>query len=128
MAKRLTTDQLTAIEWLSQPNKGGKTIAQIAEVCGVTERTIYNWLRDDTFDAELRKASKRKASQYVPDVMNAMVKTAISEGNAAAAKLILQMAEMLTDKHEVVTATKEVPDIDELRRLIDAIDDGYESE
>lgn len=122
MAKRITTEQRIAIGYLAQPKNGGKTYEQIAEECGVTERTIYNWLNDDTFDAELRKQSKRIASKYVPDVTMAMVDTAIRDGNAAAAKLILTMAEVLTEKVEVETKKTDAPDIDELRRLVAEID------
>lgn len=121
--KRLSTEQLIAIGYLSQPNKGGKTMAEIAEECGVTERTIYNWLNDVHFDAELRRAAKRVVSRYVPDVTKSMMDAAIREGNAAAAKLILQMAEMLTERHEVETTRKDTVDIEELRRLVAEIDD-----
>lgn len=31
------------------------TIAEAAECCGLTERTLYNYLADDTFKAELRR-------------------------------------------------------------------------
>jgi hypothetical protein len=54
--------------------------------------------------------------------MKAMVDVAIRDGNAAAAKLILTMAEQLTEKVEVETKRTDAPDIDELRRMIDEID------
>jgi predicted transcriptional regulator len=120
--KTLKTEQYTAIEYLSKPQSGGKTYAEIASICGVTERTLYNWLNDDDFDAELRKASKKNASKYVPDVIKAMAEFAVKDGNAAAGKLILQMAEQLTEKHEINTIKTDVPQIDELKRMVAEID------
>lgn len=119
----LKPEQLIAIGYLSQPNKGGKTIAEIAKECGVTERTIYNWLNDDEFDEELRRQTKKNVSRLIPDVVSAMKETAVKDGNAAAAKLLLQMAGMLTDKIEVETkGNGKIPDIDELKRMIDELE------
>ncbi|WP_276913159.1 phBC6A51 family helix-turn-helix protein [Aneurinibacillus aneurinilyticus] len=119
MSKRLTTEQLTAIHYLSQPNKGGKTIEEIAKECGVSDRTVYRWMNDDTFDKELRRQAQRNVSKLVPDVVQAMYATAIKEGNAAAAKLILTVAGMLTDKIEVETKSSDaIPDIEEMRRML----------
>lgn len=120
MAKRsLPAEQLIAIGYLSQPNKGGKTVAEIAHECKVTERTIYNWMKDDAFITELNRQTKLTASKYVPDVMEAMYKTSLDDKNAAAAKLILTMAGMLTDKIEVETKVSgEVPDVEDMKRML----------
>jgi predicted transcriptional regulator len=40
----LKPEQLIAIGYLSQPNNGGKTHEEIAKECGVTDRTIRNWI------------------------------------------------------------------------------------
>jgi predicted transcriptional regulator len=119
----LRPEQLVAIGYLSQPNKGGKTMNEIAAECGVSRQAVYKWTQDDEFDAELRRQTKRNVSKLVPDVVNAMYDASVADKNAAAAKLILTMAEMLTDKVEVDTkGSDKTPSIDELKRLIADID------
>ncbi|MNR60262.1 hypothetical protein D3C85_1817020 [compost metagenome] len=54
----------------------------------------------------------------VPDVATAMVDAATVEHNAAAAKLILQMADMLTDRVDVTTTDVASLDRDELARRL----------
>ncbi|HJV46634.1 MAG TPA: phBC6A51 family helix-turn-helix protein [Bacillota bacterium] len=119
MAKVLKPEQLKAIFYLAQPNKGGKTMEQIAKECGVTVQTIYNWKNNDAFEAERVKQMLRNVLDDVPDVQKAMVNAAIKEGNAAAAKLIFQQAGMLTDKVEVETKTQNPSDLATIQAKID---------
>lgn len=119
----LKPEQLVAIEYMSQPNNGGKTIIEIAKECGVTDRTIRNWVKDPEFDEELRKQTKMNVSKLVPDVIKAMYDTSVKEGNAAAAKLILTMAGMLTDKIEVESkGGDKAPDMAELKRMLSELE------
>jgi predicted transcriptional regulator len=123
MAKRLSPEQYVAIGYLAQPHNGGKTIAEIAQECGVSERTIYNWKNDEAFEKELIAQMRRNVRDMIPAVNRAMFDTAIKEGNAAAAKLLLQQVGLLTDKVEVETkTTAEVPDLDELKRMVAEMD------
>jgi len=104
MAKKLLRpEQYVAIEWLAQPKFGGKTLGEIAEVCEVDVRTLYNWRRDETFQAELKREMVRKSQDRLPEVIESMADFAIREGNAAAAKLVLTMNGLLTEKVEVKT-------------------------
>ena len=64
--KRLNAEHLLAIQWLSQPRKGGKTDEQIAEICGVSRQSIHNWRKDAMFEAEL----KLKISRYIAEIDN----------------------------------------------------------
>lgn len=121
MAKVLTASQLIAIEWLARPAKGGKTYEQIAELCGVTSRTLENWRKDATFDAEYKRAVIRENSARLPELVGSMADVAISEGNAAMAKLVLQINGMLTDKVEVETKGTDVTDVDALRKRLEAL-------
>ncbi|MCR8939834.1 phBC6A51 family helix-turn-helix protein [Brevibacillus laterosporus] len=124
MAKRLTPEQYIAIGYLAQPQQGGKTIAEIAKECNVSERTIYNWKNDSAFEKELIAQMRRNVRDVIPAVNKAMFDTAVKEGNAAAAKLLFQQVGLLTDKVEVETkATGEVPDIDELKRMVAEMDE-----
>ena len=124
MAKRLTTEQYIAIGYLAQPQQGGKTVAEIAKECNVSERTIYNWKNDSAFEKELIAQMRRNVRDMIPAVNKAMFDTAVKDGNAAAAKLLFQQVGLLTDKVEVETkATGEVPDIDELKRMVAEMDE-----
>ncbi|MBG9774228.1 phBC6A51 family helix-turn-helix protein [Brevibacillus laterosporus] len=124
MAKRLTPEQYIAIGYLAQPQQGGKTVAEIAKECNVSERTIYNWKNDSAFEKELMAQMRRNVRDMIPAVNKAMFDTAVKEGNAAAAKLLFQQVGLLTDKVEVETkANGEVPDIDELKRMVAEMDE-----
>ncbi|AYK07768.1 phBC6A51 family helix-turn-helix protein [Brevibacillus laterosporus] len=124
MAKRLTTEQYIAIGYLAQPQQGGKTVAEIAKECNVSERTIYNWKNDSAFEKELIAQMRRNVRDMIPAVNKAMFDTAVKDGNAAAAKLLFQQVGLLTDKVEVETkANGEVPDIDELKRMVAEMDE-----
>lgn len=120
MAK-LTAEQYVAIEWLSQPKKGGKTFEEIAEICGVHPNTIGNWRKDKTFDAELKRAIVRNNSARLPELVESLTDIAIRDGNAAMAKLALQVNDMLTDRVEVDTKNTEGTDIDALKQRIEAL-------
>lgn len=121
MAKTLTPEQYIAIEWLSIPAKGGKTYEEIAAICGVHFNTLGNWRKDRTFDAELKRAIVRNNSAKLPEVVASMADWAIRDGNAAAAKLILQINGMLTDKLEVGTKDNGSTDIAALTARIEAL-------
>ena len=66
MTKRngLKTEQYLAIKWLSLPNRGGKTIDEVAEICGVTRRTIQIWNKDVTFSEVLDAEIKAYVENY----------------------------------------------------------------
>ncbi|MEC0167869.1 phBC6A51 family helix-turn-helix protein [Paenibacillus graminis] len=119
--KTLTPEQYIAIEWLSIPGKGGKTYEEIAEICGVHFNTLGNWRKDKAFDAELKRAIVRNNSAKLPEVVASMADWAIREGNAAAAKLVLQINGMLTDKLEVETKDSGSTDIAALTARIEAL-------
>lgn len=99
--KRLNTEHLIAIKWLALPKKGGKTIKEIAELCGVSEQSIYNWRKDPLFERELKREMVRNTLDKLPDVFDAVPDIIIRDGNAAMFKTLLQAHDMLTDKVEV---------------------------
>lgn len=120
LAKQLTAEQFIAIEWLAKPRKGGKTYEEIATICGVTARTLENWRKDATFDAEFKRAIVRENSAKLPELVDSLSTIAIRDGNAAMAKLALQVSGMLTDKVEVETKDGEGTDLAALRARIEA--------
>jgi hypothetical protein len=121
MAKSLSADQYVAIEWLSQPNRGGKTYEEIAQICGVHFNTLGNWRKDASFDRELKRTIIRNNSDRLPELVSSLTEIAIRDGNAAMAKLALQVNDMLTDKVEVETKEGVVTDVDALRQRIAAL-------
>ncbi|ETT64934.1 hypothetical protein BSK66_07940 [Paenibacillus odorifer] len=134
MAKTLTPEQYIAIEWLSIPGKGGKTYEEIADICDVHFNTLGNWRKDKAFDAELKRAIVRNNSAKLPEVVESMADWAIREGNAAAAKLVLQINGMLMDKLEVETKLDSGTDVAALTARIKALqvrkgdEDGADSQ
>jgi hypothetical protein len=101
--KRLNAEHLLAIQYLSLPRKGGKTDEQIAEICGVSRQSIHNWRKDAMFEAELKKQIVRNSQDRLPELVESLAEIAIRDGNAAMAKLALQINGMLTDKVEIET-------------------------
>ena len=101
----------------------GKKNIEIAEELGIHRNTVTNWLKEDSFQAELRKAATRHGQHRLGELVDRMYSTAINEGSAAMAKLLLQMQGMLTDKVSVdQTITKKEGIID-----YEAIDEEIES-
>jgi transcriptional regulator with XRE-family HTH domain len=119
----LKPEQYVAIEYLSQVKNGGLSQDEIAEKCGVSRTSLYNWRQDDVFQAELRRQIARNTMNRLPEVMNAMVESAISLKSAAAAKLIMQACEMLTD-HTVIDDKRNMrngTDTEDLKERIKAL-------
>lgn len=122
--KRLEAHHLIAIHYLAQPRRGGKTMEEIAKECGVDRRTLYRWLSDPLFERELKKEIARQSLNRLPEVLESMADAAVEDRNAAAAKLVLQVHGMLTDKLEVEQKqTENVPDVEELKRMIAELDE-----
>lgn len=99
--KRLNTEHLTAINYFALPNKGGKTNDEIAKICGVSRQSIQNWRNDPLFERELKKQMVRNSQDRLPELIESLSEIAIRDGNAAMAKLALQINGMLVDKVEV---------------------------
>lgn len=104
--KRLNNEHLIAIKWLAQPKYGGKTLGEIAEICEVTERTLYNWRQDTLFERELKREMVRFQQGKLPEVLSNIYSVAAESENAAMAKLVLQLNDMLTERHDVSTGDK----------------------
>lgn len=118
---KITAEQYVAIEWLSLPKKGGKTFEEIAEICGIHVNTLKQWRKDDAFDRELKRAIIRNNSARLPELVESLADIAIRDGNAAMAKLALQVNDMLTDRVEVDAKTTEGTDLEALKQRIQAL-------
>lgn len=118
---RLTTEQLVAIGYLAQPKRGGKTYEEIAEICGVHRSTIFDWKKKPEFEAELKRQMVRNSQDKLPELIESLADIAIRDGNAAMAKLALQINGLLTDKVEVETKQTGDTDIEALKARIQAL-------
>ena len=121
MAKSLTQEQYDAIAWLAQPKKGGKTYDEIAQIVGVHRSTIFEWKKNPLFEAELKRQMVRNSQDRLPELIESLSEIAIRDGNAAMAKLALQINGLLTDKIEVETKDGGETDIEALRQRLAAL-------
>lgn len=94
---------------------------EIAAEAGVSRRIIYEWLKDPLFDRELKKEIVRQTTARLPEVMESLTDAVVKEHNAAAAKLLLQVNGMLTDKVEVETRQGDSTDVEALRARIEQL-------
>lgn len=117
--KRLETHHAIAIQYLALPKRGGKTMEEIATECGVSRRALYDWLKDPLFDRELKKEIVRQTTARLPEIMESLADAVLTDHNAAAAKLLLQVNGMLTEKVEVETKSSEASDVSALQARID---------
>lgn len=119
--KTLNTEHYVAIRYLALPKVERPTVDKIAEEAGVHRSTIFEWKKDPVFDAELKRQMVRNATDKLPDLIESLPVIAMRDGNAAMAKLALQLSGMLTDKIEVETKDTGSTDIEALRKRIAAL-------
>lgn len=123
VSNTLSADRITAIQYLALPKAQRPSIDEIAAECHVSRSTLYQWQRDPIFEQELIRQTVRYAREDLPDIMASITSMAITDRNAAAAKLALQVNGMLTDKLELrSTAVESGPtDIEALKARIAAL-------
>lgn len=98
----LNEAQYRFMEYLIEPNQGGLTLAQIAKKLGVSERILYTWKKDPLFIREYKKTVIRHTHSRLPRIVAAMEEAVVKDRNAAMAKLLLQMNDMLPGAGESV--------------------------
>lgn len=101
MSRKLSEKQIAAIEFLSQPNRGGMTYDQIADAVGVTRQTLHNWRNNDDFYEELKRRIKKQSAERMPDIIASIPDHIINDGNAAMLRTYMQWHDMLTERTEV---------------------------
>ncbi|WP_145412496.1 phBC6A51 family helix-turn-helix protein [Paenibacillus xylanexedens] len=121
MAKQLTQEQHDAIAWMAQPKRGGKTYDELAEIIGVHRSTLFEWKKNPVFEAELKRQMVRNSQDKLPELIDSLSTIAIRDGNAAMAKLALQINGLLTDKVEVETKDDGSRDLDALMQRLSTI-------
>ncbi|WP_240510193.1 phBC6A51 family helix-turn-helix protein [Virgibacillus profundi] len=93
--KWLGTEHYIAINYLALPDKGGLSYGEIAKKAGVTRKSLYSWRQDPLFQTEVNRRMRRTTLHRLPEMMEAMVQSAVEGHNAEALKLLLQLNDLL---------------------------------
>lgn len=115
---RLETEHYIAIHYLALPKRGGLTMQELADKCGVSRQTLYRWQDDPVFAAELKKRMIRNSRAMLPDMIHEAAKGVTEDRNAAMFKLFLQMNDMLTDAVNVEDKLNQQGDIEAMQARI----------
>ena len=97
----LTPEQRIAVEYLSQPKNGGKTLAEIAEMCGVSERQLYRWRIDPVFAKQVRERTLNNVALHLPQVLDTLTERAVSGSSIKAIEVWLRANGLLTPEVQV---------------------------
>lgn len=105
MKRGLSTTQKKVVLELVQADITGKTILEIAEEHGVTERTIYRWKNDVEFAQELETQADINLKSFYYEA-NTKLKNLIRNGHSeqailGAIKLVMQSQGKLRDVQEI---------------------------
>lgn len=111
MKRGLNATQKKVIVELVQSDITGKTIKDIAEEYGVTERTLYRWKNDPEFAMELERQTDINLKSFYYEANNKL-KSLIRNGNSeqailGAIKLVLQSQGKLRDVQEIEANVKQ---------------------
>lgn len=105
MAK-LNEKQIAAVTILALPKRGGLTYQQVADKVGVSRQALVDWRKRDDFNKALKDEIVRNTLDTMPEIMESIPNHIINDGNAALFRTLLQAHGMLTEKHEIETASK----------------------
>jgi len=104
--RRLSEQQIQAIEFLALPGRGGMTYEQIATEVGVHRDTLLKWRKNDVFNEAMKKRTVELTQERIPDVLEAAIQGIIEDRNAAIFRTFMQAHGLLTEKHEVIAESK----------------------
>lgn len=118
-------EQLLAAQLLADRDTTGMTIAKIAEVCQVSERTLYRWMRDPEFINLMNEQVELVQKAFLGEAYLHLRK-AVRGGSTRALELYLKNQGKLIDKKEVagqidVVATAANMDADALKADIEEL-------
>ncbi|MCS1350303.1 phBC6A51 family helix-turn-helix protein [Mechercharimyces sp. CAU 1602] len=99
--KRLEAKHYKALSYLIQPDNGGLSLEEIAEECGVTRKTLWEWRNDDTFDREFKKQMRRLVGDRAPELLEAGITQALSGSGKHLELMLKSIGGILTDEVEI---------------------------
>lgn len=120
--------QLIAVQYLALPASERPTMVEIAEKCGVSRSTLYEWRNNPAFIEEVKAQIVRNNVDTLPDLVAALPRIAIEDRSAAMAKLALQVNGMLTEKVDVQSSAVPATDIDALKSRLQALKERHRAE
>lgn len=92
---------LLLTQQIVDPDAERLTYAQIAEQCGVDDRTLFRWRTNDAdFQAARKELVDRYADEIVSDAFVALRKQLRTKANVKAAEVVLKSRGMLIDRKE----------------------------
>lgn len=107
----LTAIQMRCAEILATNDIEQKTMAQIAEELGISERVIYNWKRDEDFIAYKNDIAERIMDEFIDDAYKELRRIGTKgkqEGTRVKAlEVVLKTRGKLTDVHKVEQTIKD---------------------
>ncbi|OXM82499.1 phBC6A51 family helix-turn-helix protein [Paenibacillus rigui] len=130
----LTHEQLTAIEYLSLPRNGGRSLEDIASECGISVRTLYDWRSSELFAAEVRRRTMQRVAEHLPAVMDTLTRKAMEGSSIRAVETWLKAQGMLSAEMVIRPAAPEddrsnesiEAEIERLRLELGEIEDNEE--
>lgn len=106
---KLTRAGEKLIETLLDPRNRTKSVSDICKLAETSRTTYYKLFADETFVKEYKRQSKELITQNVGSVINTFINEA-KRGSFQHGKVILEMADMYTEKKEI-DATVTMPSI-----------------
>ncbi|SEP17475.1 phBC6A51 family helix-turn-helix protein [Paenibacillus sp. OV219] len=103
----LTPEQLIVAEHFALPKKAGKTITQLANEVGVSERQIYRWRSEPAFVSFVRVRTMANAMDHLADVMDQVAESAKSGKSIRAADIYLRAVGVMNDQLTIRPANPE---------------------
>lgn len=98
----LTAQQLVAIEFLIVKRGSNMTYGEIAEVAGVSVKTLERWRKFPDFQNELRRRALETMGEALPQVLKTLTGKAL-EGNNKSIELFLKALGILKGEYDINT-------------------------
>ncbi|KQX45875.1 phBC6A51 family helix-turn-helix protein [Paenibacillus sp. Root444D2] len=92
----LTNEQLTAIEYLSMPRNGGRSLEEISAEIGISVRTLYDWRSSEVFAVEVRRRTMQRVAEHLPAVMDTLTRKAMEGSSIRAVETWLKAQGLLS--------------------------------
>lgn len=100
-----SAEQLKAIETYANLGPTAKE-SEVADTVGVTRKTLWEWRKEREFCEAIAETVRKNLAQHFGGIFDALIRKA-KTGQVPAAKLILEAAGMISEKHEVHIDTAE---------------------
>ncbi|RXT14901.1 phBC6A51 family helix-turn-helix protein [Ammoniphilus sp. CFH 90114] len=91
-----SSEQLIAIDLLSNPKNSGMTLEEIAQKCNVSRRTLYEWrVSDDYFIEEVKRQATIKAGMHTAEIYDILLQEIRKKPTAKMIEVFLRSQNLL---------------------------------